>query len=178
MTLIQEVERVESNSTKIDRSKDNINTKLVELGGESSIDLAGVPEKMQNMINNYKKIAYIEHNTKYSLYCPGGNNVRTKAFTIPLNLHFTPTNIMLITKGYGYSTSKETNDSLVTYPSLSSTKNNSAETGFSHQGTYNGRWWIDSISNKSFNLNVKIETGVSNSKYCWLLPPFTIIAIE
>ena len=60
MSLIQEINRTETNKNKTKTVATNIDTKLVELGGEQATDLAEVPNKIDEAIkNNLRKSAVI-----------------------------------------------------------------------------------------------------------------------
>ena len=61
MSLIQEINRTETEKNKTKQVATNIDNKLVELGGERATDLADVPNKIDETIkNNLRKSAVID----------------------------------------------------------------------------------------------------------------------
>ena len=60
MSLIQEINRTETEKNKTKQVATNIDNKIVELGGEQAINLADVPNKIDETIkNNLRKSAVI-----------------------------------------------------------------------------------------------------------------------
>lgn len=55
MSLIQEINRTETNKNKTKQVAINIDNKLVELGGEQAVNLADVPNKIEGVTKQYKK---------------------------------------------------------------------------------------------------------------------------
>ena len=95
MSLIQEINRTETEKNKTKQVATNIDNKLVELGGEQAINLADVPNKMEVMVKeNYKKIATGEIKTP--------KNAGTKC-EVSMNLEFLPTRIFARISSIGTS---------------------------------------------------------------------------
>lgn len=81
MSLIQEINRTETEKNKTKQVATNIDNKLVELGGEQATNLSDVANKMGAMVTgNYKKIATGDLNYKVSLDRGEGFNK-----TLPIN---------------------------------------------------------------------------------------------
>lgn len=102
MSLIQEINRTNTAKEKTKTVATNIDSKLVELGGEQAIDLSDVPNKIDALIPQYSKYAEITVNPVTFRY-------QTTA-TIPLNVSFEPKEIFLaigsiMQEGYGSSDS-------------------------------------------------------------------------
>ncbi|EEA86050.1 hypothetical protein [Peptacetobacter hiranonis] len=78
----------------------NIDNKLVELGGERATDLADVVNKMDTMVGQYKKIAEGEYNSDLKVRDNDSqgtlinNEYLQFEKKIPLNLNFTPKRII------------------------------------------------------------------------------------
>ena len=62
MSLIQEINRTETEKNKTKQVAINIDNKLVELGGEQAINLADVPNKINGLLRRYKKTAIFDLN--------------------------------------------------------------------------------------------------------------------
>lgn len=104
MTLIQEVERVEENSIKIDKSKDNINKVLKEWNTEAN-SISDVPEKIEDILNRIDlkyqaKGTFSSNFTVTEKATNAGNWIigKKQIFNIPVNLEFTPKKVILIFK--------------------------------------------------------------------------------
>ena len=74
----------------------NIDNKLVELGGERATDLADVANKMEGMVRQYNKCAVIEYVDKR---IPLNNLNDYEDEKIVLNLNFTPKTIFMYLTG-------------------------------------------------------------------------------
>lgn len=95
MSLIQEINRTETNKNKTKQVATNIDNKLVELGGEQATDLSDVPNKMGAMVTTqYKKIATGEIKTSKS----AGMKVEVNT-----NLEFNPSRIFARISSIGTS---------------------------------------------------------------------------
>ena len=65
MSLISEINNTNTQKENIKTVANNIDNKLVSLGGQSATDLSDVPEKIQQMVTkNYKKLAYGEYSVR------------------------------------------------------------------------------------------------------------------
>ena len=60
MNLKNTIDNTNTQKDKLKTGKRNIDNKLVELGGEEAVNLAEIPLKMQEMANQYSKIAEIK----------------------------------------------------------------------------------------------------------------------
>ena len=66
MSLISEINNTNTQKENIKTVANNIDNKLVSLGGQSATDLSKVPEKIQQMVTkNYKKYARIKINKQF-----------------------------------------------------------------------------------------------------------------
>lgn len=79
-----------TNNVKI--AKNEINNAIVRGGGVRSEDLKGIPRNIQDMVNQYSKIA--EGKITNVPYFNTSDNVG-KIFTVPLNLAFKPKRLFL-----------------------------------------------------------------------------------
>lgn len=90
MSLYNEINRVNSNKDKTKTVSNNINNKLVEVGGEKALNLFDVPNKINKTIkDNYKRIARFSLNQDIT-YSSGLKTVK-----VPLNLNFKPDEIII-----------------------------------------------------------------------------------
>lgn len=64
MSLKTEIDKTNDLKNKTKKAKTNINAKLIEFGGQNATSLADVPNKMQNLICQYKKIAELDINSQ------------------------------------------------------------------------------------------------------------------
>lgn len=96
MSLIQEINRTNTEKNKTKTVATNIDSKLVELGGEQAIDLSDVPNKMEVMVGQYKKFATGDLNYRTSLGPRQGFNK-----TLPVD--FKIKNLFLIATSPVYS---------------------------------------------------------------------------
>ena len=90
MSLITEINRTETNKNKTKQVAINIDNKLVELGGEQAIDLSDVPNKIQEMVKDYRRVAILQPTQSYTIKWTSINAFTVKSFLIPLNINFTP----------------------------------------------------------------------------------------
>ena len=97
MSLISEINNTNTQKENIKTVANNIDNKLVSLGGQSATDLSDVPEKIQQMVTkNYKKLAYGE----YSVSCYTKGSI-DKSRTVSLkNVDFDIKRIILINEGF------------------------------------------------------------------------------
>lgn len=87
MTLNSEVDRTKQASVNTTKVKENINTKLTEIGGETAGTLAEVPDKINKAVQTqYIKMVEIQVNKPI----PNDNE---DLLTIPISLNFTPTRV-------------------------------------------------------------------------------------
>lgn len=77
---INKTEQIKNNTSKI---KENINNKLVEIGGNRANNLASVPDEITNLTNNFENYAVIEINESH-------NMPKTDILTYPFNVGFKP----------------------------------------------------------------------------------------
>ncbi len=82
MSLISEINRTETEKNKTKQVATNINNKLVELGGERATDLADVPNKIRNLVNQYEKMAIVDINKRYDYNGSATSINHTINFTI------------------------------------------------------------------------------------------------
>ena len=88
MSLQTEINNTNTQKENIKTVANNIDNKLVELGGEQAIDLSDVPNKMQRTINkNYKKLAKKDINMTFARTESDDSKVE---IVVPLNLEFEP----------------------------------------------------------------------------------------
>lgn len=90
MSLIQEINRTETEKNKTKQVAVNIDNKLVELGGEQATDLADVPNRIDALILQYSKYAEIKIDKFEVSGVPRANRK-----TINLNLNFEPKEIFV-----------------------------------------------------------------------------------
>lgn len=90
MSLIQEINRTNTEKNKTKQVATNIDNKLVELGGERATDLNDVPNKMGVMIkDNYKKVAILQKKMTFD-----NSNLTPTPVKVPVNLSFKPSRIL------------------------------------------------------------------------------------
>lgn len=88
MSLISEINRTETNKNKTKTVANNIDNKLVELGGEQVESLADIPNKIEVVENQYLKIAEIKNLRIW---------INTMPQTITFNkLSFKPKKVMVL----------------------------------------------------------------------------------
>lgn len=99
MKLVEIINNTNKNYNKLKKSKENINTKLIALGGQNAINLADVPNKIQLLTNTLNKIAFGTYQS---------TKVKSKStVNIPLNLKFMPTFLLFTLKSKNISAYKE-----------------------------------------------------------------------
>lgn len=81
MSLTDTINNTNTQKDNLKTVANNIDNKLVELGGEQAINLADVPNKIEKTINEYSKIATIKTNVNFK---------KTGNITINYNIDFTP----------------------------------------------------------------------------------------
>lgn len=94
LNLKSEIDRLNNNKENTKKVAINIDNRLVALGGQRATDLADVPNKIQMLIMQYKKVVMISNKT---LNWESDNSGR-RVVTIPLNLDFTPTFVSVTLK--------------------------------------------------------------------------------
>ena len=100
MSLITEINRINTNKEKAKTVSVKIDNKLVELGGEQATDLNDVPNKMQKMVDNYIKYALFKNNILtqktdvYNLKCVT-NYYLLESFPINFKTSFLPVSMFL-----------------------------------------------------------------------------------
>lgn len=103
MSLTDTINNTNTQKENIKTVADNIDNKLVELGGERATDLADVVNKMEGMVTTqYVKIAEGVYNSDLGVYDTDrkegiliSNEYLQFEKKIPLNLNFTPKRIIL-----------------------------------------------------------------------------------
>ena len=94
MPLKSTINNTNTQKENIKTVANNIDNKLVELGGEQAINLADVVNKMGAMVGQYKKVA------------TGTRTVNQRGsdgmFNFPINLNFKPERLMLVVTGFYY----------------------------------------------------------------------------
>lgn len=68
MSLIMEINRIDTNKNKIKTVANNIDNKLVELGGEQAMNLASVPNKLKKLTESYRKTVKKTINKRINYY--------------------------------------------------------------------------------------------------------------
>lgn len=94
MSLKDAINNTNTQKENIKTVANNIDNKLVELGGEKATDLSDVANKMEGMVGQYKKFATGDLNYKASLNSGQGFN-KTLPIDFPLKYFF-----IEVTKGY------------------------------------------------------------------------------
>lgn len=102
MSLKDTINNTNTQKENLKTVANNIDNKLVELGGERATNLADVTNKMEGMVNTqYVKIAEGEYNSNLSVYDEErkegtliNNEYLQFEKKIPLNLNFTPKRII------------------------------------------------------------------------------------
>ncbi len=83
MSLIQEINRTETNKNKTKTVATQIDNKLTELGGEQAINLNEVAEKIKLLASNFNKICILEINKNFKSPVPYQDNIN---FDFNINL--------------------------------------------------------------------------------------------
>ena len=95
MSLIQEINRTETNKNKTKQVATNIDNKLIELGGEQATDLTDVPNKMEVMVKTqYKRVAIIKPNKTMNPVIWSDHGKEWRKWSLSLN--FTPSLVIVI----------------------------------------------------------------------------------
>lgn len=94
MSLTDTINNTNKQKENIKTVANNIDNKLIELGGERATDLSDVVNKMGAMVGQYKKVA------------TGTRTVNQRGsdgmFNFPINLNFKPERLMLVVTGFYY----------------------------------------------------------------------------
>lgn len=113
MNLKTEIDKTNDLKNKTKKAKENINNKLIELGGENASDLADISNKMQGMIGQYKKIAEGVYNSdlvvNYDSSLPNREDPKYAYvdINIPISIDFEPKRVIL---GFEYMRDGEVSD--------------------------------------------------------------------
>lgn len=100
MSLTDTINSTNVQKENVKKVANNIDNKLVELGGEKAENLNDVANKMGDMVGQYKKIAEGEYNSDLIVVDKnsGGTLINNEYLQfekkIPLNLNFTPKRII------------------------------------------------------------------------------------
>lgn len=90
MDLTNEINRNDKNKNNLKKAKNNIDNKLVELGGDASTNIFNVPEKIEKMSEEYLKYAYLSD--IYNNYGTKGVYAKIDEFggelIIPIDVNF------------------------------------------------------------------------------------------
>lgn len=103
--IFEEINRTIELKNKLTVAKNNINKVIVRGGGVRSEDLLSIPENIQDMVNQYSKIAFGEYNQK--------NLNNAGLVRIPVNLTFNPKRFFVMLNwenlAYGFADSTKNN---------------------------------------------------------------------
>ena len=97
MSLTDTINNTNTQKENIKTVANNIDNKLVELGGEQATNLADVVNKMEGMVTTqYTKVAYGESAEGFNIINMGGyGDPFEQTFDIPINLSFEPKRIIV-----------------------------------------------------------------------------------
>lgn len=95
MSLIQEINNTNTQKENIKTVANNIDNKLVELGGEKATDLSDVANKMEGMVGQYKKIAIFDFKDNPIPWGADPSDDSLKFPKIPINVDFQPERAIL-----------------------------------------------------------------------------------
>ena len=94
MSLKDTINNTNTQKENIKTVANNIDNKLVELGGQKATNLNDVVNKISTMVGQYKKVA------------TGTKTVNQRGsdgmFNFPINLNFKPERLMLVVTGFYY----------------------------------------------------------------------------
>lgn len=93
MSLTDTINNTNTQKENIKTVANNIDTKLIELGGERATDLNDVVNKMGDMVGQYFKGALLKPNKKLTV-----RRYEDQIFRIDTNLTFTPTKMLITLK--------------------------------------------------------------------------------
>lgn len=163
MSLKTEIDKTNDLKNKTKKAKENINTKLIELGGQNATDLADVPNRIIETVSKYKRMAEIELNLDITY-----TNKEYRAVNIPINLNFNPSRIIV---RFGCRSEQ----SLIADSKYNNNRNNMGPVKKTNNPTY-GSAYIETISRENVTvvLNYHSETtGGTDHHYI-----YSILAIE
>lgn len=95
MYLKENIDNTNTQKDNIKKVATNIDIKLVELGGEEAVNLAEIPLKMQEMANQYSKIAEISIDQKMKVGSMSYGGEPLKNLIILNNINFVPERILV-----------------------------------------------------------------------------------
>ena len=94
MSLKATINNTNTQKDKLKIGKRKIDNKLIELGGEEAVNLAEIPLKMQEMANQYSKIAEISIDQKMKVGSMSYGGEPLKNLIILNNINFIPERIL------------------------------------------------------------------------------------
>ena len=100
--LKQNINKTDTLKNDLKLAKQKINDKILSGGGTIADTLNAVPDAIDNMLRNYKKVAIINISSFFvcSNYIAGSSPF---SIELPINLGFTPTRILVFINGVKHS---------------------------------------------------------------------------
>ena len=100
--LKQNINKTDTLKNDLKLAKQKINDKILSGGGTIADTLNAVPDAIDNMLGNYKKVAIINISSFFvcSNYIAGSSPF---SIELPINLGFTPTRILVFINGVKHS---------------------------------------------------------------------------
>ena len=150
MSLKDKINNTNTQKDKLKRGKGNIDNKLVELGGEKSVNISDVPYKIEKMTKKYSRLAK-------SSFVEGINQV-SEWYTkrVQTSLRFNPQIIFAIV-----SLENPPNEGLANYSFLLTTKSDITAINSNSYIAVN----IKNPSKFGFDVEIKWDYRVSEQKY-------------
>lgn len=160
----------------------NIDSKLVELGGERATDLADVVNKMGAMVGQYKKIAEGEYNQILKakhIRASGAEGERVVEVKMPLNLNFTPSRIVINSPWVSFCDDLSTKYPDIRHITIDSKYNNSENNSIRETINSDGIF-IKNITKTECTLGFIVYVSTNDNvynDYTFLKPPIKWVAI-
>lgn len=145
MSLKDTINNTNTQKENVKTVANNIDKKLVELGGEKAINLNDVPNKMGAMVGQYFKGALLKPNKKFTV-----RRYEDQIFRIDTNLTFTPTKVLITLK-------VNTDSTIINLYNKSNFDVNSS-VGYKK---YSVQFWVKAV-NKNY---VEIATDAGNGDF-------------
>lgn len=153
MDLKNTIDNTNKHTNDLKLAKNKINAEILSGGGTIADTISGVPDAIDKMLGNYKKIAVLRPNKEFKNNTINKNNT----FTVDLTeLNFIPTAGFLKFK---YKISRELN-----YPATQHTIDINAESQFYANYVYNWDYKINIYNIKKEDKKLKFNLSISFSQ--------------
>lgn len=152
MSVRDSIDGTNTQKNKLKIGKQNIDNKLVELGGEKAIDISDIPNKIKKLTEQYSKVALGSRICK-----PQGKGSSSKIINVNADFE-----IKRVIGVVGFSDDLFTQDYERKYMGIDSDKHNSSSN--SRYNEYFGKAYINNLSN-NFKINFTEVKYTGNDYY-------------